>query len=139
MIFVPPNTGEPLVAGIIGKISTDSTGGAYTVIELTLPAGGGAPLHTHQREDEIFYILDGVCEVTCDGKTHLAEAGAMVVLPKHSLHAFRNVGDKPNRILITAVPGGLDHYFAELAQIRNDDPEAGQKVADINARYQILF
>lgn len=137
--FVPPDAGNPLVSGIICKISTTSTGGAYTLLELSLPPGGGAPLHTHHHEDEIFYIMDGVCEVICGDKSYLAEVGAVVVLPKDTPHSFRNTGDAPNRILITAVPGGLDTYFEELAQIRTDDPEAGQKVATINAKYQIVF
>lgn len=96
-------------------------------------------MHTHHREDEIFHIVEGVCEVECNGRTHLAQTGAVVVLPKNTPHAFRNPDDKPNRILITAIPGGLDTYFEALAQIAGDDPEAGQKVAQINSDYQIIF
>lgn len=137
--WVPPGGGETLVSGIVGKISSASTGGAYAVLELTLSPGGGAPLHTHHREDEIFHIVEGVCEVTVDGQAHRAEVGAVVVLPKHKPHAFRNPGDTPSRILITAVPGGLDEYFTALAQIRADDPTAQAQVQAINARYEIIF
>lgn len=136
---IPAGDGQTLVTGIVCKVSSTSTGGAYTVLELTLPSGGGAPLHTHRREDEIFHIIDGVCEVVCDGQTYSAEAGAVVVLPKDTPHAFRNPTDSPTRILITAVPGGLDTYFEALAHIRADDPTAAQQVTDINTRYAIEF
>lgn len=137
--FIPLDIGQILSAGIRCKVSSDSTGGAYTVLELTLSPGSGAPLHTHQREDEIFHILEGVCEIECEGKVYIAQAGTVVVLPRNIPHAFRNTGDVPNRILITAIPGGLDIYFEALAEISNDDPDAPQKVAKINAEYAISF
>lgn len=138
--IIAPDGGQPLTSGIICKISSASTGNAYTIIELTLPPKAGAPLHTHHREDEIFHVIAGVCEITCDGETHLAETGAVVVLPKNTPHAFRNPSeDTPNRILITAVPGGLDTYFEALAKISANDPDAVQKVNAINAAYEIEF
>lgn len=138
--FVPLGAGQPLVSGIRCVVSTESTGGAYTVLELTLPPNGGAPLHTHHLEDEVFTLVEGSCAVTCDGQTYLAEVGAVVVLPKHRQHAFRNPSpDQPARILITAVPGGLDQYFAALAQVRADDPTAAEQAAAINQRHQIVF
>ena len=137
--FIPFGTGTLLVSGITCKVSSASTGGAYTILELSLPAGGGAPIHTHHREDEIFHIMDGDCEITCDGKTYLAGVGAVIILPKNTPHAFRNPSDTPNRILITAVPGGLDTYFEALAQISATDPDGAKKVAEINAQYEIVF
>ena len=137
--LIPPNTGNLLTAGIVSKVSSASTNGAYTVLELSLPAGAGAPLHIHQREDEVFYIMEGTCEIQINGESHLAETGAVVVLPKGTAHGFRNTGQTPNRILITATPGGLDTYFQELAQIQPNDPEAAQKAAQINQKYEINF
>lgn len=137
--LIPPNTGSLLTAGIVCKVSSASTNGAYTILELSLPAGAGAPVHIHQREDEVFYILEGTCEILINGETHLAETGAVVVLPKNTAHAFRNTGASPNCILITATPGGLDTYFQELAQVQSTDPEAAQKIALINQKYEINF
>ena len=137
--LIPPNEGILLTAGIVCKVSTVSTNGAYTVLELSLPAGAGAPMHIHEREDEVFYILEGSCEILINGESHLAETGAVVVLPKNTAHAFRNIGETPNRILITATPGGLDTYFQEMAQVQSTDPEAAQKVALINQKYAINF
>lgn len=40
------------------KAGADQTGGAFTLIEWSAPAGFGPPRHIHDREDEAFYILE---------------------------------------------------------------------------------
>lgn len=32
---------------------------SYTLIEMTVPPGGGTPLHSHPDTHETFYILEG--------------------------------------------------------------------------------
>jgi quercetin dioxygenase-like cupin family protein len=138
ILVIQPEQGKPL--GIVRcKVRSEDTGGAYTILELVLPPGQGAPPHIHALEDEIFHVVEGVCEVGQPGHTRSAEAGTIAVLPKGSLHLFRNTSDQPCRVMITAVPGGLDHYFEELSQIAAGDPQAAEKAAEINARYQIQF
>lgn len=123
----------PPQPGVTTKVRGAQTGDAYTVLELVLPPGAGAPLHVHQREDEIFYVIEGAVEIRHGGQTYVAETGAVVVLPKGQPHAFRNPGDSPNRILITAVPGGLDRYFDEINAATQDQIDA------INRKYAIDF
>lgn len=78
-VFTPSDAPRP---GVTAKVRGAQTGDAYTVLELVLPPGAGAPLHVHQREDEAFYVIDGVVEIQHGGQTYTAEAGAVVVLPK---------------------------------------------------------
>jgi mannose-6-phosphate isomerase-like protein (cupin superfamily) len=127
------------VGGVICKVRAEQTDGAYSILELTLPPGAGAPLHVHYREDEIFYVAEGECEIQSDGKTSTAETGSVVVLPKGLPHAFRNPGAVPTRLVITAVPGGLEKFFEESSAVAADDPERRTKLGDIARRYQIDF
>src|SRR5882757_8675154 len=46
------------------KATSESTGGAFGLLEASVPPGGGPPPHVHTREDEAFYLLDGILEVT---------------------------------------------------------------------------
>ena len=68
---------------------------------------------------------------------HAAQAGSVVRLPKGVRHAFRNATDAPVRVLITAVPGGLDNYFAALGALGKDT--TADDVAAINRQFEIEF
>jgi quercetin dioxygenase-like cupin family protein len=127
------------IGGILCKIRAEQTGGAYSILELTLPPGGGAPMHIHYREDEIFCVVEGQCEIQSAAGTSVAQPGAVVVLPKGIAHAFRNTGDSLTTLVITAVPGGLEGFFEEFSRITADDPDAPAKRAEIAQRYQIDF
>ena len=51
---------------IAGASSTDRS---FSVVEVTEPPGGGAPLHVHHGEAEAFYILEGMVNLTCGEQT----------------------------------------------------------------------
>lgn len=94
-------------------------------------------MHTHARETETFVVMEGTLTVECDGITYQAPQESVVVLPRASYHAFRNEAATPCRVLITAIPGGLDAYFAEIQAAGSTlTPEI---LAAINAKYEIDF
>ena len=45
-----------------------------------------------------------------------ASAGAWVTLPKGTLHAFKNTGPTPAKLLILVHPSGLEKFFAEVGR-----------------------
>lgn len=139
LLIATPQDGAPYagLSGLTCKISSADTSGAFTVLELRLAPGEGAPLHVHRHEDELVYVRDGVCTVAQPGREWSAPAGSLVVFPRNTAHAFRNTGGEPCTLLITAIPGGLDRYFAEVsAALLAQQPE---RVAAINERYGITF
>ncbi len=124
------------------KATTESTGGAFALIEASVPPGSGPPPHVHTREDEAFYLLDGTLEVTADGETTLVGAGDFVFLPRGTLHWFRNPGVAATRALILASPGGLDRFFAEAGvparageQAPPTLPEEFGRIAALSEKY----
>jgi len=56
------------------KASAAETGGMYTLVEITAPAGLQTPLHVHYGEDEGFYVLEG--SVTIEVGDQVVELGA---------------------------------------------------------------
>ena len=44
-------------ADVVIKASADTTGGAFAIVEEIAPLD--TPLHVHEREDEVFYVLEG--------------------------------------------------------------------------------
>src|SRR3954454_16603110 len=79
-------------------VSGKETGGRYSLIDMLVPPGGGPPPHRHDFE-EMFTILDGEIELTFRGSTHRASAGSTVNVPANAPHSFRNVSEKPARML----------------------------------------
>ncbi len=137
----PPGQGSALDAAgdLILRIPAASTGGAYSLLELTLAPGQGAPLHVHRREDEIFYVLTGECDVIDAAGSRTALPGSVAVFAKGTAHAFRNGGTTPCRVAITAVPGGLEGFFIALNGAVNSGTATPERLAAIALEFEIEF
>src|SRR3712207_4789742 len=100
------------------KITGEQTGGAYSLFEVVSEPGGGPPPHVQHREDEAFYVLEGEYEfLDNDGHTMRVGTGSLIYVSKGNLHTYKNVGDKPGRMLINQTPGGLhEQFFEELGE-----------------------
>lgn len=85
-------------------------------MEAIIPPQKGPPPHRHSREEESFFIIEGEMEFVADGQHSVAGKGTWITLPKGSLHYFKNIGQTPARMLILAVPAGLEDYFIEVSQ-----------------------
>ena len=78
-----------------------------------VPPGGGPPPHRHDFE-EMFHVLDGEVEVLFRGARSTARAAATVNIPANAPHAFKNVADKPARLLCLVSPAGEEQFFLEI-------------------------
>ena len=112
---VPPGAGLADDPGL--KASQHSTGGALSVFETMVEAG--PPLHVHDRDDECFYVLDGELSVRCGSDVFDAAAGSFVFLPRGRPHRFW-ARDTSARLLLIAVPGGIEDYFDRINNASND-------------------
>lgn len=115
------------------------TDGEYAVVLSTTPPNGGPPLHVHDREDELFYVLDGTYEFTFGEQKKVVSQGALVHLPRKLPHGFRNIGDRPGLLLNTITPGGFEQFFEEIDRLPKDQPLDRQKVQEIASRYGLKF
>jgi mannose-6-phosphate isomerase-like protein (cupin superfamily) len=88
------------------------------IFETTIQAG--PPLHVHDREDGCFYVLDGELSVRCGGDAFDAPAGSFVFLPRRRPHRFW-ARDQSARLLLIAVPGGIEDYFRQINNASNDE------------------
>ena len=95
------------------KTTSERTGGAYSLFEVTTQPGGGVLPHVQHREDESFYVLEGEYEFLEDEGTTRAGAGSLIYVPRGNLHAHKNVGTTTGRLLVSQTPGGLHERFIE--------------------------
>jgi mannose-6-phosphate isomerase-like protein (cupin superfamily) len=114
-VAVLPGAGRTLqFLGVTHKMTSEQTGGAFYVCEAVFGPESGSPLHVHHYEDEIIQVLDGAIDIRLDNEKLHAPAGGIVHLPKKIPHALQNPLNTPLRIIVHAIPGGLEHYFDEV-------------------------
>lgn len=94
-------------------VSSEDTGGAMALCDVTVAPGGGPPMHIHHREDETFHILDGEITLWVGGAQRLARAGETLFGPRGIPHRFENRSARPARMLVAMTPGGFARYFRE--------------------------
>ncbi len=94
-------------------LTAEDSGGAFSLIELVVPAGRGLPLHTHRREDETFRVLEGEVEFSAGGQTTHARLSSVVFGPRGIPHSFHNVGTGDACLLCMVTPGGLERFLTE--------------------------
>jgi mannose-6-phosphate isomerase-like protein (cupin superfamily) len=116
------------------KVESAQVGGAYALLEQTIPAGWGPPLHVHRHETEIFYILEGDFEITVGGQKIAAPKGACATCPRDIPHTFRNVGTTEGKLLLTIIPGRFGDYFIEVDHVDHDDKAA---IKTLSAKYEV--
>ena len=107
----------PSGAGVLVKLSSEATGGAFAVFETSREPGDarGPRPHRHTNMDEIFFVVEGSYVFELNGQPFEAPAGALIFLPRGTLHRFRSTGVSPGRVLSFATPGGIDAFFEEIA------------------------
>jgi quercetin dioxygenase-like cupin family protein len=95
------------------RSTAETTNGAFGLMEhWEMPAGFASPYHTHHREDESFYVLEGEIAFVCDGKWLKAGPGTFVYGPREIPHGFKVIG-APARMLLMCAPGGFEQFVLE--------------------------
>ena len=69
-------------------VDSAASNGQVLIMRSGTARGNGVPVHVHQREDEIFLVLDGALTVWAgDQRQELAD-GAVAVLPRGVPHTY---------------------------------------------------
>jgi quercetin dioxygenase-like cupin family protein len=90
------------------KADGGDTEGRVAVMEQDAPAGLTVPGHTHDGEDEMFYVLSGELAGFCGDERWTASTGAFIFLPRDVEHGLDVVGDGPARVLTIVGPARFD-------------------------------
>src|SRR2546425_7305882 len=111
--------GEGRTVAVVGDVyrflaTGEDTNGKYTLWEAIVPPGGGPPPHTHSREEEGFYVLEGEITFTINGEWVVATAGMFANMPVGTPHSFKNETSRPAKMLISVAPAGLEKMFFEV-------------------------
>jgi mannose-6-phosphate isomerase-like protein (cupin superfamily) len=141
-VVLSPNEGEMVWMGGLGvrfMVEGGRSGGGFALVEHPIgPRVLAAPLHTHEREDEYTYVLEGKVGVQVGDEVRVARPGDLVFKPRGIPHAFWNAGDEPARALEIISPAGFERYFAEVAPLlppNHTGPPDEQALGAVMAKY----
>jgi len=84
-----------------------------TVMEFVIAPKNGPRLHTHVREDEVWYVLEGDLRFKAGNDIFETSTGGMAFGPRGTPHNFQNVGDTPGRLLVLTAPSGAERLFED--------------------------
>lgn len=122
------------------RATAETTGGAFGLMEhWEMPVGFASPYHTHHREDESFYVLEGEIAFVCGGKWLKAGPGAFVYGPREIPHGFKVMGDSPARMLLLCTPGGFERFVLQQTTPISEPPSPPDmpKLMTLAAKYGI--
>jgi quercetin dioxygenase-like cupin family protein len=95
-------------------------GRRVAVVEYTTRHGEEPPEHTHDTEDEIFYVLHGSLIFRCGDEAFDVDEGGFVFLPRGVEHGYTIRTDGDVRLLVVTSPaddkadGGWGGFVADL-------------------------
>ncbi len=107
-------------AQVVVKASTEETGGAFNLLEVTGPSGFATPLHIHYAEDVAVYVLEGSLTIYWGEERKEAAAGSYFFQPRGTPHGFRVIGESPARVLYLTVPAGFDGFVVAGSAFADD-------------------
>ncbi len=132
--------GKGRVLSVLGervtlKLTGEDSGGACAVVEISTPPQVGPPLHVHAREDEAFYVLEGMYEIRVGGRVVPAPPGTFAFLPRNIPHRYTNVGYRTGKLLVTITPAGFEGFFEELSALAPDAPADRGRLESIARKF----
>src|SRR5262245_59524536 len=92
------------------KVESSQSRGEYGTVMWTVRAGEEPPLHTHSREDELLYVVQGKLIARVGDARVEVGPGAYAALPRGVPHTIEVVGDQAT-LLLSFVPGGLARFL----------------------------
>ena len=109
------------------KARGEQTGEEWAVVEWRVRAGDEPPIHTHTREDETVYVLEGAITVFLGDQQFEVEAGSYGALPKGVPHGLTVRGEEA-RLLVTLVPAGAEYFFVPRDESDGDPAKFGLEI-----------
>lgn len=120
---------------IVYRAVSEDTDGVYSLFEITVPPGQGPPPHVHSREDESWYVLDGVFDIQLGEQSFTATPGWFGLGPRDVPHGIKAAGASPAKMLMIVTPAGFERFFDELAELTESPPYDFDRVRALFEKY----
>ena len=96
-------------------ITSEMTDGRLMIALTHAKPSSEPPLHEHDAEDEIFFILEGEMSFWAGETEAVLGAGDCILMPRDVPHTFCTAADQEVKWLVFTAPGGLEKFFRAVA------------------------
>ena len=118
-------------------VTSESTGGCFSIGRQTVQPGSGVPPHVHQDEDEVFSTVSGDFEIFDGEHWTKIPQGGVIYAPRGKVHCFRNCGESTGTIQFICSGSRFDSFLEGLS--RYTLPVDLQAMIDYSASFGITY
>ncbi len=121
------------------------TNGRLAFMEVKVRPGLEPPVHIHEREHELFFVLEGSVRFYTPEKTFDVHAGGVGFLPQGKAHTFACLTDEIRALILVSATGeetvGMDGYLLAMGEAAKDltvpDPATVAPIDDPTEAIQV--
>jgi mannose-6-phosphate isomerase-like protein (cupin superfamily) len=96
---------------------------AFGINAIVLPPGYATPKHSHERQEETYFVHSGTVEIEFgDGTKHRLGPGGLARVDAATVRRLRNVGEGEATYVCV---GGADGYVGRDGQFSGSEDDAG--------------
>jgi quercetin dioxygenase-like cupin family protein len=107
------------------KATSADTAGAFVLLEDRVVRGKTTPLHQHNNDDEVVYVLDGELLVHINGREHRVGKGGLFFAPRGVAHAFL-VTSETAHLLCFQTPGTGEAFYRAVSEPATSQADAAR-------------
>lgn len=96
-------------------ITSEMTNGQFMLSQTHAYLGSQPPVHEHNGEDEIFYILEGSVTFWVEDVEVTLGPGDSILMPKDVPHIFQASSEVESKWLNISGPAGLEKFFEDVS------------------------
>lgn len=126
VIFTPPGSGRQYHMGAMSSVffaDGMETNNRYCVSEWWLdPLSDGPGPHSHEHNEELFYVLEGVMTFLVGEEQIDAPKGSFIRVPACTIHDFMNKTKDRAGVLNIFIPGGFEEMMPKIVQWYEENP-----------------
>ena len=120
---------RPLVSGALFPLSKASFSGIdadvllggdkapFTVMDMTVAPGTGAPAHISFHEEKVFHVAEGSFLFLVGEERITVESGEHVYVAQGVPHGFSALGEGPARMTLVSTPAHHERFFQALSEL----------------------
>jgi quercetin dioxygenase-like cupin family protein len=118
--------------------SADSPGQMSAMV-VDVPPGGFVPPHSHAREEEGYFVLEGELSLTIGEECRTLAAGDFGHVPPGTRHGYANSSARPVKFLAWTIGGPIDRFFETMSQSVREMPRDAAIMAQVTAEFGITM